>query len=182
MKKERYITQMKASQLVGVSKQAISLLRKNGSRSFYTKAGKIDTDHPDWKSYLKEKLANQQNTKKRKAFRDAKDNPNDFNWLNEKPTTIQEEKIYADIIQKKIAIMQDLGMLIDKKIVSSAFGEIAKQVRSNFVDLGRRVSPRISAKLKLPGSEKIIEQIINDEIKKGILNIISATKKATDKL
>lgn len=171
--KNPIISQIEAANLAGVKKQAISKLKE--TRSFFTKNNRVDTNHKDWKSYLKNKKSDGE-------LNEAKKNPEDFNWLNAKPTTIQEEKIYADIIQKKIDIEKDVDLVIDKKVVISAFGEIVKSIQSNFVDHGRRVSPLIAAKLGLPGTEKAIEKIENAEQKKNIENVISDVLKVIKKL
>ena len=167
------ISQIKAAELAGVKKQAISKLRS--TRSFFTKNNKVDTRHPDWISYLKDKKSNSK-------IKSSKKNPEDFQWLNERPTTIQEEKIYADIIQKKIDIEKDVDLVIEKRIVVAAFGEIVKSIQSNFVDYDRRVSPLIAAKLGLPGTEKTIEKILSPEKKKSLENVISDVAKVIKKL
>lgn len=177
---DKIISQIKAAEIAGVSKQNFTQLKK--TRSFFTKAGKVDTSHRDWKSYLKEKDSKKKIAKKKKEIHESPNRVDDFDFQNFKPETIQEEKVYSEIQQKKIQLMQDLDLLIEKKIVASSFGEISKQIKSNFVDMGIRIAPRIAAKLKLPGSEKLIETIINEEIKKGVVNIISATEKAVEKL
>jgi len=176
----RIISQTKAAEIAGASRIAITKLKS--TRSFFTDDWKVDTDHPDWKGYLRERKA-----KVRK--KDLKENPetqsveaDDFAFRNFIPESISEEKIYADIQAKKIQLMQELDLLIEKKQVASAFGEISKNVQSNFVDLGRRISPRIASKLGLPGTEKTIEKEINEEVKKGIQNLISSIKVAIDKL
>jgi len=180
--KESHISQSAAAREANVTQQTINKLRRDGTRSFFTKTGKVDTNHPDWKSYLRERNAKEENAQKRESYKSAKRNPMEFNWIDEVPQTIQEEKIYADIIQKKIAIMQDLELLIEKRIVVSAFGEIIKAAQSNLVDFGKRTSPVIAAKLGLPGTEKTIEKIINEGQKKNIENFIYAISKAIDKI
>jgi hypothetical protein len=178
--KDSIISQNAAAELAGVSRAAISKLKN--TRSFFTKTGKVDTDHPDWKSYLKEKQSAKDNAEKRETYRRSIKNPEDFNWINETPTTIQEEKIYADIISKKLDIEKDLENLIEKRIVKAAFGEIIKAIQSNNVDFGSRVSPRIAAKLGMVGTEKLIEPILNEEQKKAIGNVIAAAERAIRKL
>ena len=178
--KESIISQNAASEIAGVTRQALNKLKN--TRSFFTKTGKVNTDHPDWKSYLNEKQALKDNAEKREGYRRSIKNPEDFNWINETPTTIQEEKIYADIVQKKLDIERELENLIEKRVVKAAFGEIIKAIQSNNVDFGSRVSPRIAAKLGMVGTEKLIEPILNEEQKKGIENIISAVERAIRKL
>jgi len=169
----KLITQKEAADIAGVSKQAIGKLKK--TRSFFTEDGKVDIEHADWKSYLKSQLSGNNS----KSYNE---NPEDFHWGNFKPETIQEEKIYADILSKKIDIMKEMDITIEKKIVISAFGEIIKAIQSNFVDHGRRVSPLIAQKLGMPGTEKIIEKLENAEQKKNIEKVIHAVYKAIDKL
>jgi len=48
------ISQINASKIVGVSKQAINKLKNKSSYDFFV-GNKVDTDHPHWKSYLHER-------------------------------------------------------------------------------------------------------------------------------
>ena len=46
------VSQSEAGRISGVSKQAISKAKKTGKHLFF-KDSKVDTSHPDWKTFVK---------------------------------------------------------------------------------------------------------------------------------
>lgn len=179
---DNIISQGAAAEIAGVKRQAISKLKKAGTRSFFTEAGKIDTNHPDWKSYLRNRESGERRAVARSEIRNSENDLNDFQFQDFAPETIQEEKVYSDIVQRKIAIMESLDLLIEKRLVVFMLGEIANAIQSNFVDHGRRTAPVIAAKLGLPGTEKTIEKIENAAQKRNIENLIAVVQKNLAKL
>lgn len=164
-----YISQSAAARIVGVNPASISHLRQRGTRSFFTPEGMVDTSSQDWQSYLKERETFVRRREFKSSGNSNSDKKNDWGFPDFKPTTLQEEKIFVEIVQKKINLQEAILNLIPRSWVEQAFGYVMQSLTNNVVNLGRRIAPMIAAKLQLPGAEKIIEKIINDATEKALI-------------
>jgi len=184
-----------AADIKKVSRQSIRGLSKK--KWGFMVDGGVDIDHSDWQNYLEGKLPGtprgKKSTKKKVkqesgAARDKKtDKKNSksesgksagkskFDLLTDfVPGNLREQKIYLDCQKINFELQEKLSKFISRDIIESKVGVMAQALQSNFVDLSRRVSPRITSKLKRTGMEKEVEKIIAGEIQKGI----QAVKKA----
>lgn len=179
---EVFISKSAAARKVGVTPSSIAHLHQRGTRSFFTPEGLIDTSHQDWKSYVNERKTFDTRKKFKETSLSPSEGKNGWGFPGFKPTTLQEEKIFVEIVQKKINLQEVLLNLIPRSWVEQAFGYVAQSIKNNLVNMGRRIAPMIASKLQLPGSEKIIEKIINEAVEKALIVVRDETQKQVKNL
>jgi hypothetical protein len=131
---------------------------------------------------LREREARKQSAEKIKKIRSSVSDGKNFDFQDFKPTSIQEQKIYADTISKRIDIEKDIELLIEKRIYVASIGAIGGAINSNFVLFGRGIADRVAQKLGLPGVVKIVEKIINEEMEKRLRNVIDKIEEELRKI
>jgi hypothetical protein len=189
------ISQIKAAEIAGVSKQAINKIKKAGSHNFFV-GKKVDTDHPHWQSYMHErscsgtKKQSKEDTKIENGIESVNEkqkekeiNPDMENYSQKNkltggyspdkfmPENIQDIKRLAEIEKLRLEMEVRLGNLIDRDFMVNVIETISQSVASHFVDLPRRVSTRICQKLEKVGLEKEVETIIAESVQKGIQGV-----------
>ena len=188
------ISYAEASEIKGISRQGIRVLSK--SKWAFMVDGQVDKDHPDWKCYLAgvdpgTAPAKKTSAKKSKPVRGpeagkkivAKKKPIpklksnvvkqniSYNKNEYQNLSLRDRKIYTEIQKMNIEIHARLGELIDRKIIKQKIEAIGQAIQSSFVDYARRVSPRITSKLKAIGMEKEVEKIIGKDMQEGLQEV-----------
>jgi hypothetical protein len=193
------ITQYAAAKIAGVSRQALNNMYKKGNSTFafFTPDGQVDSSHPHWLAYLKDRGAksgndnSQRSGKKKREDKDEKESSllKASGWDRDHaltggydpalfvPTTAAQLKALTDIVARNLEIRIKLGDLLPREVVDLYLDSIAQGV-NQFVALGRSVSTDICEKLDRVGMEREIEKMINPKVKNIIDQIIKACNNA----
>ena len=70
--------------------------------------------------------------------------------------------------------------LIEKKMINAVLGEIQHSIHTNFVDLPRRESPTIAARMGVPEKERDLEKMLQEKIKISLIAVKSTVAKLLD--
>jgi hypothetical protein len=193
------ISQYAAAKIAGVTRQALNNMfkREKSTFAFFTKDGQVDSSHPHWLAYLKDRGAKSGNNnsqrpgKKKREDKDEKESslPKASGWDRDHaltggydpalfvPTTAAQLKALTDIVARNLEIRIKLGDLLPREVVDLYLDNIAQGV-NQFVALGRSVSTDICEKLDRVGMEREVEKMINPKVKNIIEQIIESCNNA----
>lgn len=87
--------------------------------------------------------------------------------------SLTEKKISEEIRKLKIQNEKELNNLVEKKMVIAVLGQIGQEIRTSFVDMPRRESEFIAAKLGIPEKVKDLE-LLWSEINSNALDSMKA--------
>ena len=89
----------------------------------------------------------------------------EYRTLDDKKTISQTKKI--DIENEKA-----LNNLIERKMIPAIIEEVGHSIQVNFVDLARRESSYIAAKLGIPEKEMELSKILGEKIEASIQSVV----------
>jgi phage terminase Nu1 subunit (DNA packaging protein) len=151
------ITRAAFAKIAKVNKVQVTKLIKSGTLTGRKVDLYIDTSAPKNRAYLKKHGV----VLKKKAKKEEQ--PLQIQKVMEEVRLKGEQ---ADLIAQKRA--QAMGLLIERDIVSQMMAAFGVELKIRFLDLPRRVSPRIHAIVKAKGGPRAVEEILDKEIADGL--------------
>jgi hypothetical protein len=122
----------------------------------------------------------------------GKDDAGELEAAEESPTNIKQ--LYADKLEAEIRRINEqrrqyelnnaerVKALVPFEMVTEQMGAFASGIRTYLLPLGQRLAPRIVATIKSGGSEKEVEQYIEDEVADVIERALALGEKAVDEV
>jgi hypothetical protein len=151
------VTRAAFAKIAKVNKVQVTKLIKIGTLTGRKVDLYIDTSAPKNRKYLKKHGA----VLKKKAPKKEQPLP-----IQKNMAEVRLKESQADLIDQRRA--REMGLLIERDIVNQMMAAFGVELKLRFLDLPRRVSPRIHAIVKAKGGPRAVEEILDKEIADGL--------------
>ena len=151
------ITRAAFAKIAKVNRVQVTKLIKRGTLTGRKVDKYIDTAAPKNRAYLKKHGA----VVKKKTRKEEQPLP-----IQKSMAEVRLKDAQADLIDQRRA--REMGLLIELEIVNQMMAAFGVELKLRFLDLPRRVSPRIHAIVKAKGGPRAVEEILDKEIADGL--------------
>jgi hypothetical protein len=168
-------------ELCGVSRQAIHKAEKQGRLYRDPVTRRFDPTTEVNRLFIERSRAEQ-----------GRDDTREFEAAEESPTNIKQ--LYADKLEAEISRINEqrrhyeldnaerARSLVPIQFVTEQAGQFASGIRTYLLPMGQRLAPRITATLQSGGTERDVQQLIEDEVEDVINRALSLGQKSLDEL